>query len=61
MKRALKIVIVSGDADMIPAINESIKMKWSTEINSKLHEAIKNYNAPHFVRFTHVVGNQDFV
>ena len=27
-----KIVIVSGDADMIPAINESIKMKWSTEI-----------------------------
>ena len=27
-----KIVIVSGDADMIPAIKESIKMKWSTEI-----------------------------
>ena len=27
-----KIVIVSGDADMIPAIKESLKMKWSTEI-----------------------------
>ena len=27
-----KVVIVSGDADMIPSINESLKMKWSIEI-----------------------------
>ena len=27
-----KIVIVSGDADMIPAVKESLKMKWSSEI-----------------------------
>ena len=27
-----KIVMVSGDADMIPAISKSLQMKWSTEI-----------------------------
>ena len=27
-----KVVMVSGDADMIPAVNESLKMKWSIEI-----------------------------
>lgn len=27
-----KVVIVSGDADMIPAIKESLKKKWSIEI-----------------------------
>ena len=27
-----KIMMVSGDADMIPAVNESLRKKWSTEI-----------------------------
>ena len=27
-----KVVIVSGDADMIPAVKESLEMKWSIEI-----------------------------
>ena len=27
-----KVVMVSGDADMIPAVKESLKMKWSIEI-----------------------------
>lgn len=42
-----KVVMVSGDADMIPAVNESLKMKWSIEIwmwESSISNSLKKWH-----------------